>query len=285
MLHGLFHAFLEFNAYESITGARWGTGGCRCRQCARRVPRVLEFSVADDVQNKYLERGARRALVGLFGEGWCTSEFAALPQKTRDSVLKGLAKRTTPANVFPLLFAAQHALRKLDSAIDAWADIVREMVSTARKAIDECIVRECETCFEDTEWVTLLEGDGVGFGDSERVGWVMESLKRGMSEKYAGILYQVRHNVPFSAPLTSALDLSIIYPSTTPPDIPYYDASPVELPNPNACGGCPSRLVEIHPQALDGHQERRRIRRPRKLEFKRNFSRYEPIDVDQPPNH
>jgi len=161
---------------------------------------VLEFSVADDVQNKYFDRGARRALVGLFGEGWCTSEFAALPQKTRDSVLKGLAKRTTPANVFPLLFAAQHALRKLDSAIDAWADIVREMVSTARKAIDECIVRECETCFEDTEWVTLLEGDGVGFGDSERVAWVMESLKRGMSEKYAGIVYQVCHIRPFFQP-------------------------------------------------------------------------------------
>jgi hypothetical protein len=41
MLHGLFHAFISFDEYERLTGGKWGTGGCRCRQCARRVPRVL----------------------------------------------------------------------------------------------------------------------------------------------------------------------------------------------------------------------------------------------------
>ena len=49
----------------------------------------------DDVKNPHLERGSRRALVGLFGDGWCSSEFARLPQKTRDGLVKGLAKRTT----------------------------------------------------------------------------------------------------------------------------------------------------------------------------------------------
>lgn len=196
MLHGLYHAFLEFDEYERITNAKWGIGGCRCRQCARRVPRVLEFALADDVANNYLERGARRALVGLFGEGWCNAEFAALPQKIRDSVVKGVGKRTTPTNVFPLLFAAQHAMKKLDAAIDAWADISREMVMTAQKTIDECLVKESEMCFEQAEWVEMLEGDGVGFDDGERVGWVMEALKRGMSERYAATIYQVRLLIP-----------------------------------------------------------------------------------------
>ena len=62
MMHGLFHAFLEFTEYERITGGKRGNG-CRCRQCARRAPRVLQFSVRPDVQNVYLDRGARRALV------------------------------------------------------------------------------------------------------------------------------------------------------------------------------------------------------------------------------
>lgn len=193
MLHGLYHAFLEFDEYERITNAKWGIGGCRCRQCARRIPRVLEFALSDDVANNYLERGARRALVGLFGEGWCNAEFAALPQKIRDSVVKGVGKRTTPANVFPLLFAAQHAMKKLDAAIDAWADVSREMVLTAQKTIDECLVKESELCFEQPEWVEMLEGDGVGFEDGERVSWVMEALKRGMSERFAATVYQVRH--------------------------------------------------------------------------------------------
>ena len=192
MLHGLYHAFLEFDEYERITNAKWGIGGCRCRQCARRVPRVLDFALSDDVANNYLERGARRALVGLFGEGWCNSEFAALPQKIRDSVVKGVGKRTTPTNVFSLLFAAQHAMKKLVAVIDAWADVPREMVHTAQKAIDECLVKESETCFEQAEWVDMLEGDGAGFEDGERVGWVMEALKRGMSERYAPTVYQVR---------------------------------------------------------------------------------------------
>ena len=49
---------------------------------------------------------ARRAL----SEGWRTSEFAGPPQKIHDSLLKGLATRTTPLNNFLLLFAAQHAI-------------------------------------------------------------------------------------------------------------------------------------------------------------------------------
>ncbi|EIW78740.1 hypothetical protein CONPUDRAFT_167664 [Coniophora puteana RWD-64-598 SS2] len=190
MLHGLFHAFLEFTEYERITGGKWGTGGCRCRQCARRIPRVLEFAIAEDVKNSHLERGARRALVGIFGEGWCTSEFATLPQKTRDNVLKGLAKRTTPLNVFPLLFSANHALRKLDAVIDAWADISRDMVNSARKAIDDCLVSHVEECFEQPDWLEIMDADGVHFEDGERVGWVMDALKRGLNEKYAGMVYQ-----------------------------------------------------------------------------------------------
>jgi hypothetical protein len=69
ILHGLSHAFVSFAEYERLTGRKWGTGGCRCRQCARRALRVLEFALEDDVKNVSLDRGARRALVGLFGEG------------------------------------------------------------------------------------------------------------------------------------------------------------------------------------------------------------------------
>lgn len=191
MMHGLFHAFLEFAEYERITGGKWGTGGCRCRQCARRAPRVLEFALMDDVKNPHLERGARRALVGLFGEGWCAPEFAHLPQKTRDGLLKGLTKRTTPMNIFPLLFAAQAALKKLDTIIETWADVTREMVLAARKIIDDVLCSQADQCFEQPEWLEIMESDGVRFEDGEKVEQVMESVRRGMKEKNAASLYQV----------------------------------------------------------------------------------------------
>ncbi|KAI0915857.1 hypothetical protein AcV5_003350 [Taiwanofungus camphoratus] len=190
MMHGLFHAFLEFAEYERITGGKWGTGGCRCRQCARRAPRVLEFALMDDVKNPHLERGARRALVGLFGEGWCAPEFAHLPQKTRDGLLKGLTKRTTPMNIFPLLFAAQAALKKLDTIIETWADVTREMVLAARKIIDDVLCSQADQCFEQPEWLEIMESDGVRFEDGEKVEQVMESVRRGMKEKNAASLYQ-----------------------------------------------------------------------------------------------
>ena len=192
MMHGLFHAFLEFSEYEAITGGKWGTGGCRCRQCARRAPRVLEFAVLDDVKNPHLERGARRALVGLFGEGWCTSEFAALSQKTRDALLKGLGKRTTPMNVFALLAAAQAALKKLDSVIDTWGETIRDMVTSARKTIDEVVCSQAAECFEQPEWLEIMEADGVRFEDGEKVELLLDSLRRGLNEKNAAMAYQVR---------------------------------------------------------------------------------------------
>jgi hypothetical protein len=139
MMHGLFHAFLAFFEYERLTGGKWDTGRCRSRQFARRAPRVLEFPVSEDVENAHLDRGAQRALVGLFWEGWCTSEFGSLPQKIRDSLLKGAGKRTTPLNVFALLFAAEHAMTKLNLVINAWADVVRKMILTGRKGTDEML--------------------------------------------------------------------------------------------------------------------------------------------------
>jgi hypothetical protein len=191
MMHGLFHAFLEFNEYESITAGRWGTGGSRCRQCARRAPRVLEFALSEDVKNPILERGARRALVGMYGEGWCTSEFATLPAKLRESLLRGLAKRTTPLNVFAMLFASEHALEKMKNNIDSWADVVVDMINAGRKAIDECLCNQAEMCFEQDDWMEIMQSDGSRFEDAEQVKWIMDSVRRGLSEKNAPMVYQV----------------------------------------------------------------------------------------------
>lgn len=203
MMHGLFHAFLPFDQYEKITAGRWGVGGCKCKQCQRRAPRVLEFAMAPDVNNLILTRGAQRALSGMFGEGWCSAEFAALPVKTRSNLVKGVSLRTNAMNVIPLLFAAQGALTKLENNQELWAEEVREMIHTVRKKIDDTMCGSCEEVFEQEEWVSILERDGITFGDNEKVGWVMDSLRRGLSDKTAGLVYQVRCFPPAS--LSAAL--------------------------------------------------------------------------------
>ncbi|PAV14656.1 hypothetical protein PNOK_0973400 [Pyrrhoderma noxium] len=190
MMHGLFHAFLEFTKYERITGGKWGNG-CRCRQCARRAPRVFQFSVRPDVQNVYLDRGARRALIGLFGEGWVMSEFAELPQKTRDGLLSGVKKRCLPMNVLLMLFAAHSGLKKLSSVRDAWGDTVKDMILTARSFVDCALCSEAEKVFNEKDLFDIMENDGMGrFLDGERVEWVMDSIRRGMNDNNVVKLYQ-----------------------------------------------------------------------------------------------
>ncbi|PAV14693.1 hypothetical protein PNOK_0977100 [Pyrrhoderma noxium] len=210
MMYGLFHTFLEFTEYERITGGKWGNG-CRCRQCARRAPRVLQFSVRPDVQNVYLDRGARRALVGLFGEGWVTSEFAELPQKTRDGLLSGVKKRCLPMNVLLMLFAAHAGLKKLSSVRDAWGDTVKDTILTARSFVDTALCSEAEKVFNEKDWVDIMENDGMGrFEDGERVEWVMDSIRRGMNDNNVVKLYQALVSAVLLRPHPQESDKSLL---------------------------------------------------------------------------
>ncbi|KAF9269715.1 hypothetical protein L218DRAFT_953341 [Marasmius fiardii PR-910] len=180
MAHGLFHAFLPFTEYDSLLN-RGGIGGCKCRQCARRIPRILSFALQPTSQDPILERGARRALVGLFGDGWCTQEFAELDPKIRESVIRGVRKRmwkefevgsgngpVKGKGLFALLFAAEAALvGKLSQVlgyngkdqddemfdgelpVDArkpWVTTIRNDILTARGSIDECLAECVEDC-------------------------------------------------------------------------------------------------------------------------------------------
>jgi hypothetical protein len=95
--------------------------------------------LADDIKNSLLEQGAQWALVGMFGEGWCTFEFAVLPPKASESLLKGGGKWMMPVNAFTLLFAAEHVHSKLASIINAWPAEVREMILSKQKGINDII--------------------------------------------------------------------------------------------------------------------------------------------------
>ncbi|KAG8745733.1 hypothetical protein FRC10_007213 [Ceratobasidium sp. 414] len=190
MMHGLFHAYLPFDEYERVIGGKWGAGGCKCKQCQRRAPRVLEFALGDDVRDNVLERGAQRALVGMYGEGWATSEFLSLPLRLKNNLLKGVNNRTTPQSIIPLLQATAAALSKLSTNSTPAADAVKELVLQARKKIEEVLCGSLEEFFEQPEWVALLENDGARFGDMDTFELVLEAIKRGLAETNAGPVYQ-----------------------------------------------------------------------------------------------
>ncbi|KAJ3866001.1 hypothetical protein EV359DRAFT_37540 [Lentinula novae-zelandiae] len=204
LCHGLFHAFLEFPEYEALIKGRWGgnTGGCRCRQCARRAPRVLEFAVRPEINDSYLDRGARRALVGLLGDGWVTSEWAGLPARLRESVLKGVKKRMIPptdekskgvnVNVWSMLFAVESALGIRRNSNPNWHDTVRMDLLHAREAIDECLADRVTECFTPPPSVTGPMGPSpsTAYEDANRVSAMLASLLRGLKPSNAPLVYQ-----------------------------------------------------------------------------------------------
>ncbi|KAJ6477224.1 hypothetical protein DFH09DRAFT_1467881 [Mycena vulgaris] len=195
MAHGLFHAALPFAAYDAVTDGAWRAGGCTCRKCAARAPRILEFALRPDVQDAVLERGGRRALVGLFGAGWCTPEFAALAPKLHAAALRGLAKRTTPANALAILWAAEAARARLAPLVDAWADVVRPLIEAGRNAVDAVLAGQAAAVLAERDWDEIMRADGARFEDGERVEWAMRSVVRGAGEGNAGRVYQALVNV------------------------------------------------------------------------------------------
>ncbi|KAJ4490325.1 hypothetical protein J3R30DRAFT_3278147 [Lentinula aciculospora] len=195
LCHGLFHAFLEFPEYEALIKGRWGgnTGGCRCRQCARRAPRILEFAVRPEVNDPYLDRGARRALVGLLGDGWVTSEWAGLPTRLRESVLKGVKKRMMPPtdekskgrniNVWSMLFAVEISLGvggKLAKAVKA----AEKMANT--DDVEDGVSRNSNTNWHET----VLPSASTAYEDANRVSVILASLLRGLKPSNAPLVYQ-----------------------------------------------------------------------------------------------
>jgi hypothetical protein len=102
--------------------------------------------------------------------------------------LRGVQTRTTPQNLFPLLFAAEAALAKLASVNNMNQPCAR----VAKKKMDELLCTNAEEVFEQEEWLTILERDGAGFSDAEQVHWVMEAVMRGLGDATAGTVYQAR---------------------------------------------------------------------------------------------
>lgn len=68
---------------------------------------------------------------------------------------------------------------------------MREMVNSARKTIDDVVCSQAAECFEQPEWIEIMEADGTRFDDGEKVEMLLESLRRGLNEKNAPMAYQV----------------------------------------------------------------------------------------------
>ncbi|KDR76460.1 hypothetical protein GALMADRAFT_155997 [Galerina marginata CBS 339.88] len=190
ILHGLHDAQLSDAAFMELVGGNWNqmrSQGCLCPQCAHYAPRVLQFSLNEGTKNDTLERGARRALVGLFGERWFTRDISDLPTAVAKLILASVQKVITQQNVLPLLFAAEYALLKHAGSSINWQSLssVRAMIISVRKSAEQVLCASPRACFGADVWGTIVEqddGDGqflLGHEVEMRVGWAVQALLNG----------------------------------------------------------------------------------------------------------
>ncbi|KDR76593.1 hypothetical protein GALMADRAFT_247000 [Galerina marginata CBS 339.88] len=181
MLHGLYHAPLPDNVYSRLIGDEWNTMvklGCRCSTCAHNVPLVLQFAREPNILNELLERGARRAIVGLFGEDF-------LPVK--------------PLNILPLLFEAENALANLkfpdDPIKEQFVSNVRPRILSVRESIDRALCANVDACLECEEWKSIQKADKSGdiylrATFFEQANWVLQAILRGANQQNVLELYR-----------------------------------------------------------------------------------------------
>lgn len=138
-------------------GAHQEREGCR-RSCVEGVPRMSD-------------------------EGWTTEEFIQFHPKLRDSLLKGVAKHTSPQNALHLLFAAEHVILPLANRIEPWADTVRDATILARNKTDDVVTREAQGVFWSDEWEVAVDAGGVHFDGGDRAELVAASVARGVRDE------------------------------------------------------------------------------------------------------
>jgi hypothetical protein len=126
--------------------------------------------------------------------------------------------------VFPILFAAMGALKKIESmarngnqtrnsrpsitspsgastptgekssgkkAKEDYTLSVKPHILAVLKAVDTLLNDEPVECFRQREWLELLEEDGVRFDDAERMEWVCKAVERGLKGETVVLVYQV----------------------------------------------------------------------------------------------
>lgn len=159
MMHGLFQAFLTDGEYEQRVGKKWidiASTGCKCRQCTQKIPRVLKFALEEDISDEAILRGVRRAIVALFGEGWCTPEFAALSKSNQEYAVEDVKQLITTVNVFPLLFKAEQAFAELEATNNAGIALqITDIVVDVRKEIDAMFLANPDPCWESEAWLQI----------------------------------------------------------------------------------------------------------------------------------
>lgn len=134
-------------------------GGCSCKKCIKRIPKVLRFAVAPDVQAVRLKAVAMQYLIeGGWGDCW-NKDLANLDESTQDELVAGICNQVSSGQVtatYRNLLAAQQQinLEKTDSV-----EILQDLLEAIRDSARQKLLGSFRQVAQEPDFISLLNDE------------------------------------------------------------------------------------------------------------------------------
>lgn len=136
-------------------------GGCACKKCSKRIPKVLRFAVAPEVQAGRLKEDAMQYLErGGWAECW-NKDLAYLDEDVQDDLLNRISRQITAQRIPTLYRKVSDTQKQIATEKGEWVDILEDMLETLRQAIRQVFLHDFRDVVKSSEFISLFTDEGM----------------------------------------------------------------------------------------------------------------------------
>lgn len=134
-------------------------GGCNCKKCAKRIPKVLRFAVAPDVQAVRLKVDALQYLIqGGWSDCW-NKDIANLDESVQDDLIARICDQISLSQIpvsYRNLSAAQN---QIDLEKTDLAEILQDLLETIRASVRQRFLHDFRQVVQEPNFISLLNDE------------------------------------------------------------------------------------------------------------------------------
>ncbi|KAJ9103386.1 hypothetical protein QFC19_004485 [Naganishia cerealis] len=134
--------------------------GCACKKCLRRIPKVLRFAQAPDVQAIRLKQDAIEYLVQGWAECW-GKDLANLDEDVQEDLLHRICLEISVSRIVASYSKIVNAKAKMDVEKGDCVEILHDMLDVIRTALLKKLVIEFQDIAANTAFIDLLTDNGM----------------------------------------------------------------------------------------------------------------------------
>jgi hypothetical protein len=135
-------------------------GGCACKKCIKRVPKVLRFSQAPDVQAAGLQRDAMEYLTQGWAECW-SKDLASVDELIQDELLDKIRLGVSANRLVAMYSKLTIAEAKIEAEKEEWVEVLHDMLSVIRTTARQKLVVNFQDVATDSAFMDLVTDNSM----------------------------------------------------------------------------------------------------------------------------